>query len=470
MAKKLQLIGPLISKVQSDLNVNDETNPAYVKNRTHWVTEGMTAVFPEQTLEFEEQDGLNITGYTSDSFPSDITKGDQLTIVFDGVEYKCILYMYTDGSLLVGNLALAFPDAPPSENGEPFIIMFMRDSSVTYVSVGTELSGSTHTLQISRVAEVVHKLDLKYIPDSIIEHENDSSIHVTTEDRSEWTNHISKTNDCIKVCTIKENFPVGTSQRYSGTYGNGKFVFAYSETSVACSTDGITWVRSYMPDSSNSWALVTYGNDKFVAVATAINPIAAYSTDGITWTETSMPNFSSQWSSVTYGNDKFVAVASGSAIAAYSTDGITWTETSMPNFSSQWSSVTYGNDKFVAVASGSAIAAYSTDGITWTETSMPDSSGGYSVAYGNGKFVATINSDPSAAAYSIDGITWTRTTIPDAYGGYSVAYGNGKFVAVANRCSAYSIDGIIWKDTIPKLKTVSGKDITEQVKEALQLV
>ena len=330
-----------------------------------------------------------------------------------------VIFISTD-NFMVDNTDIVFP-----EKGVYFI--YIPDDS--YTTGVASADSDTPEITWDGIIETIKTIDPKYIPDSIIEHENDSSIHVTTEDKSEWTNHISKTNDCIKVCTIKENFPVGTNQRYSGTYGNGKFVFAYSETSVACSTDGITWVRSFMPDSSNSWALVTYGNDKFVAVATAINPIAAYSTDGITWTETSMPNFSTHWSSVTYGNDKFVAVASGSAIAAYSTDGI-----------------------------------------TWARSSMPDSSGGYSVAYGNGKFVATIDSNPSAAAYSIDGITWTRTTIPNAYGGYSVTYGDGKFVTVANRHSVYSIDGITWKNTILKLKTVSGTDITKQVKEALQLV
>ena len=50
---------------------------------------------------------------------------------------------------------------------------------------------------------------------------------------------------------------------------------------------------------------------------------AAYSEDGITWTETTSLSLTGDCHSVTYGNNKFVAVASNGK-AAYSEDGITW--------------------------------------------------------------------------------------------------------------------------------------------------
>lgn len=63
------------------------------------------------------------------------------------------------------------------------------------------------------------------------------------------------------------------------------------------------------------------------------------------------------WRSVTYGNGKFVAIASDSEFGAYSTDGINWTEMSMP-VSRDWRSVTYGANKFVAVGEASDKGAY----------------------------------------------------------------------------------------------------------------
>jgi hypothetical protein len=124
---------------------------------------------------------------------------------------------------------------------------------------------------------------------------------------------------------------------------------------------------------------------KFVAVA-YMSDTAAYSTDGITWAKTTMPGFASlsNWKDITYGNGKFVAIASGSTDnAAYSTDGITWEAATMPS-SASWSDVTYGNGTFVAVAFVGTTnkAAYSTDGINWTEMIMPSKEMWTTVGYG----------------------------------------------------------------------------------------
>lgn len=228
-----------------------------------------------------------------------------------------------------------------------------------------------------------------------------------------------------------------TAKWSSVTYGNGKFVaVATGSTSAAYSTDGVKWTKATLPEN-DSWSSVTYGNGKFVAIA--LNA-AAYSTNGITWTAAAMPAYRF-WNSVTYGNGKFVAVSKG-AVAAYSSNGITWTTTSLPA-SWTWSAVTYGSGKFVAVTNDSNVAAYSTDGITWTKASTPSASVWASVTYGNGVFVAVGNR--ADAAYSANGSTWSAATLPTGAYWSSVAYGNGRFVAVAESYTvAYSTDGISW--------------------------
>lgn len=237
----------------------------------------------------------------------------------------------------------------------------------------------------------------------------------------------------------------------SVTYGNGKYVAVASGTSGgtsagAYSTDGITWTEMILP-ASRDWRSVIYGDDRFVAVAYGSGK-GAYSTDGITWTEMSMPA-GANWVDVTYGNGKFVAITQNNAYAAYSTNGITWMNTTLPT-GVDFSSVTYGNGKFVAVASSSGgKGAYSTDGVSWTSMTMPASSAWYSVTYGDGKFVAV--ADGSTGAYSSDGISWTSMTLPASRTWKGVTYGNGKFVAVSNTTyGAYSTDGINWTDfTLP---------------------
>lgn len=230
------------------------------------------------------------------------------------------------------------------------------------------------------------------------------------------------------------------------TYGNGKFVaVASSSSKAAYSEDGITWNTAALPNYA-FWDSITYGNGRFVAVEKNSKPSrAAYSTDGITWTAATTPT-SYSWNSVTYGNGKFVIVASSSATAAYSEDGITWTTTTLPN---SFDSVTYGNGKFVAVAYNSDKAAYSADGITWTAATMPSSANWQFVTYSNGKFVA-IASSSAKAAYSEDGIRWAAAFLPSSKYWQFVTYGNGKFVAVARNSdkAAYSEDGINWTETI----------------------
>ena len=242
----------------------------------------------------------------------------------------------------------------------------------------------------------------------------------------------------------KQNTLPASKDWQSVTYGNDKFVAVAFNSSVgAYSTDGITWTEMSMPTSN--WYDVTYGNGKFVAVASD-SAKGAYSTDGINWTEMSMPA-SRKWYGITYGNDKFVAVAFNSSVGAYSTDGITWTEMSMPARRG-WKSVTYGDGKYVAVVAGNAKGAYSSDGISWTEMSMPASRDWFSVTYGNGKFVA-VSGRSDKGAYSTDGITWTEMSMPIAYKTWHVTYGNDKFVAVSEISDkgACSTDGINWTET-----------------------
>ena len=241
----------------------------------------------------------------------------------------------------------------------------------------------------------------------------------------------------------------------SVTYGDGKYVAVASAGSAgAYSTDGITWTEMILPTTSY-WMSVTYGNGKFVAVAQNSGK-GTYSIDGINWIEMSMPA-NIGWHSVTYGNGKFVAVAVGGSAGAYSTDGINWSSFTLPTVEN-WMSVTYGNGKFIALSNYGKNGAYSTDGITWTRMSMPESRAWRSVIYGNGKYVAVAAESNIYGAYSTNGINWTEMSMPAKRDWDSVTYGNGKYVAVASNSSAgaYSTDGINWANiTLPASRSWS---------------
>ena len=244
---------------------------------------------------------------------------------------------------------------------------------------------------------------------------------------------------------LSPNAPTLTSANLinSGLVSNVFVAIAYTSTTAASSTDGITWTTRTMPSAQN-WLSVTYGNGTFVAIAYSSTTTAASSTDGITWTTRTMPSVS-LWHSVTYGNGTFVAIAYGSTTAASSTDGITWTTRTLP-LAPLWQSVTYGNGTFVAIAYATTTAATSTDGITWTTRTLSSAVNWISATYGNGTFVAVASNTTTVAASSTDGITWTTRTLPSSAQWYSAAYGNGTFVVISTNSTtaASSTDGITW--------------------------
>lgn len=217
--------------------------------------------------------------------------------------------------------------------------------------------------------------------------------------------------------------------RFCVTYGGDKFVILSRSSQYGeYSTDGINWKVMTMP-KSRIWVDVTCGNGKFVAISES--KYCSYSTDGINWTDMTLPNTTDNkpYRRVTYGGDKFVAIAHNNQYGAYSTDGINWTQMSLGAIR-YWIGITYGNGKFVAVARNSEYGAYSTDGINWTEMTMPAKKLWHDITYGNGMFVA-IAEETNIVAYSTDGINWFTNTLMSTDIWYDVIYGRGKFITTA---------------------------------------
>jgi hypothetical protein len=192
----------------------------------------------------------------------------------------------------------------------------------------------------------------------------------------------------------------------------------------AISTDGVNWDTGYPTTDAYS---LTYGNGKFVAIAHN-STTGRYSGDGKTWNSNSYP--SGSWSGITYGNGKFVAVSTtGTGEIMYSSDGITWATTTA-SIRGQWSDVTYGNGVFVAISSSSTVPGIitSSDGINWATHTGPSISGGtsnpFAITYGNGMFVAVGNNSGTNQVYTSGKTYITDFTFNNVYrGGMSVVGG-----------------------------------------------
>ena len=168
--------------VQPDWNQNDDTQPDYVKNRTHWAIPSWRLCKTYDGRDFENiqlscsdghysladnaiggvNDGIETGGL--DSFVHGIT----YRVVYDDEIYERVSYLimsedYPDeiSSIRIGNHL----------DGDPFEIAvgweYNNAHFSAYDSDGNFETGEvTHTLSIYVASEEVHKLDAKYLPES----------------------------------------------------------------------------------------------------------------------------------------------------------------------------------------------------------------------------------------------------------------------------------------------------------------
>lgn len=147
--------------VQSDLSVNDETNPAYVKNRTHWVEYEYTPVI-ENTV-------ITMVGEQS-SYSGTVSKTDDLLVT--GKHYLGIInntqYEGTAFAVNENIVGLEFGDYDiMSISGYQTLVQSSSSDDITFsLSVGTE---------------IIYHIDEKYIPNTIAR-VSDVSQQITVDD------------------------------------------------------------------------------------------------------------------------------------------------------------------------------------------------------------------------------------------------------------------------------------------------
>jgi hypothetical protein len=156
----------------------------------------------------------------------------------------------------------------------------------------------------------------------------------------------------------------------SVVFGDEKFI-AFSFGLAFVSTDGVSWSTQNLPESV-LYSQAAFGNGRFVAISSTNNfsfsKVAV--SEGNGWTSSVMPASGDGTWVISYGNGKFVAVATGiSNVTAHSTDGITWTQEtiSVPNFNSSASisDLAFANGKFFLLFTSKQELLSSVDGINW---------------------------------------------------------------------------------------------------------
>lgn len=146
-----------ITEQKPDWNQNDETQPDYVKNRTHYAETAMVTALPE--ISFTSQDlgngiyGLFSTEHTISELP------EAATVVFDGTEYACAATV-RDGVAIYGNDAILGGD----DTGEPFIFSIIPNTGIQVVCL-TDAEPTVHSIALYMEKETVHTIDTKYLPE-----------------------------------------------------------------------------------------------------------------------------------------------------------------------------------------------------------------------------------------------------------------------------------------------------------------
>ena len=177
-------------------------------DRTHWAEGGMVEVLAETPIviaEGQTEPSLQL------SYSLGLVPGESYVCTHDGTAFKCVAQ---DMSATFDAACVCLGDMSAyggSGNGEPFIVMDMADNSFSQVVTSEEC-----TFSIYRNAEVVHKLDGKYLPDGVPYVEQGGMVEILP--MTELTLNV----DSFSIYSKIEGVDVGKSYvvNYNGTAYN----------------------------------------------------------------------------------------------------------------------------------------------------------------------------------------------------------------------------------------------------------
>ena len=233
----------------------------------------------------------------------------------------------------------------------------------------------------------------------------------STDQGATWTSTVGTTGKTnLTSLAYGNNLYIavgGTSSGVAVSYAPGN----------SSSLSSTTWSdqSSYITTNASGYNAVTYGAGVFCAIGGTVSSFTA--ADPTKWyVGATLP--SKTWASITYGNGRFVALASDGTLC-YTTNWQTNAWVTTPSYASNntwvtvlnnplyangvttWSRIRYGQGLFIAIATSSQAVATSPDGLNWTyyATGMPSSSNWLGLAFGN-PINATLGRVPTWVAVS----------------------------------------------------------------------
>lgn len=142
-----------------------EGEAGHVLNRTHWVEQSYGEILPETAVSVTTDEPVAVLLEPV----VELIEGEEYTVTWNGVEYKCEAQIYEDEGVVVqvlGNFDLYLGKG---DSGEPFALGFFTEASVAlsgYAAMVMVFEDSTSaTFSVSGPTEIVYPLDKKFLPD-----------------------------------------------------------------------------------------------------------------------------------------------------------------------------------------------------------------------------------------------------------------------------------------------------------------
>ena len=162
MASIKELLSAMIAKINGknegvDWNENDETSPAFVKNRPFYTGETViTEIIPEQTYTLSSSGSFTVYADESGTYPYSLEAGKEYTVVYNGTTYE----LASDNINGIGAVGDFNPLFTGSEPTMPFAI----GAGMGILQI-IDYTGNTEvTFKISSSTTEIKQIDTKYIP------------------------------------------------------------------------------------------------------------------------------------------------------------------------------------------------------------------------------------------------------------------------------------------------------------------
>lgn len=254
------------SGVQSDWNENNETSPAFVKNRPFYTGEPVfKEIIPEQTYAMLSTGRFTIYADESGTYPYSLEPDKEYTVVYNGTTYE-LTSSNMEGAGIVGD---ANPLLTGSEPTMPFAI-FAGGGMLQII----DYAGNTEvTFKISANNTEIKKIDTKYIPwnDAVglcppPVFINKSVSDLTDEEKQKYYDLFNKGSLLLAKPESKTTWVIVVSMFYSRTVGLDMALLdstgtLYTHSSAGWKTNditksGITSTVNDVLESKTAWRLL----------------------------------------------------------------------------------------------------------------------------------------------------------------------------------------------------------------------